>query len=114
MESDWQKAGIGPVALREQLAALGRGVKPLRGAISALAGRSAELQAAVHAEGIQRNMGRARQGIKRLGFLGQAGLLVGEEESTKKYRYESIPVSHSVCSACTVSRERRRDGPQDW
>jgi hypothetical protein len=31
-------------------------------------------------------MGRAKQGIKRLGLLGQAGLLVGDEETTKKYR----------------------------
>jgi|EP01046_Picozoa_sp_COSAG06_P003840 hypothetical protein len=81
-------------------------------------------QAAVHAEGIQRNMvrkriwsphfaplsfyqdrlgtnirkgstlkkraaflqGRARHGIKKLGLLGRAGLLVGDEESTNKYR----------------------------
>ncbi len=83
---DWQKAGISRLATREQLAALGRNVEPVRAAIQALADRSAELQAAVHAEGIQRNMGRAKQGIRRLGLLGQAGLLVGDEETTKKYR----------------------------
>jgi hypothetical protein len=86
MEGDWQKVGIGRLATREQLAALGHNVEPVRAAIQALAKRSAELQAAVHAEGIQRNMGRAKQGIKRLGLLGRAGLLVGDEETTKKYR----------------------------
>eukprot|EP01043_Picozoa_sp_COSAG02_P007104 COSAG02_NODE_209_length_28965_cov_18.680143_7_plen_138_part_00 len=85
-EGEWQKAGIGRLATREQLAALRRDVEPVRAAIQALADRSAELQAAVHAEGIQRNMGRAKQGIRRLGLLGQAGLLVGDEETTKKYR----------------------------
>jgi hypothetical protein len=30
--------------------------------------------------------GRARHGIKKLGLLGRAGLLVGDEESTNKYR----------------------------
>lgn len=86
MERDWQKGGIGRLATREQLAALGHDVEPVRAAIQALADRSAELQATVHAEGIQRNMGRAKQGIRRLGLLGQAGLLVGDEETTKKYR----------------------------
>ena len=86
MVADWQKVGIGRLAMREQLAALGRNVEPVRAAIQVLADRSAELQAAVHAEGIQRNMGRAKQGIKRFGLLGQSGLLVGDEETTKKYR----------------------------
>ena len=86
MEEDWQKVGIGRMAIREQLAALGRAVEPVRAAIQALADRSAVLHAAVHEEGIQRNMGKAQHGIKRLALLGRAGLLVGDEESTNKYR----------------------------
>lgn len=79
-------AGIGRLAMREQLEALSKQVEPVRDATKTLADKSAVLQAAVKAESIKRNMGRVTKGAKRFGLLGRAGLLTGAQESSNKYR----------------------------